>query len=125
MCSIDVHEKEHTSSFDDDSSSGSGPTPSNSTIEAFILLGATIDFIGSWLESLEQNVLERCHMYAFNMEKLFQKTPVELPKQPSSKEKDKSLLHSIGGGWYVNKLGQKLPALNKRRLRKTIQERGG
>ena len=57
-------------------------------------------------------------MCAFNLNKLFQKIPVELPKRPSPKEKIKSLLHAIGGGWYVKKLGQKLPPLKKRKLSK-------
>ena len=34
MCSIDTHEKEHTSSFYDGISGGGCPLPSNSTIEA-------------------------------------------------------------------------------------------
>ena len=42
------------------------------------------------------------------MNTLFQKDPFKLPKQPIPK-KGKYLFHSIGGGWYVNKLGQKLP----------------
>ena len=50
-------------------------------------------------------------MHVYNMKNLFQKIPVELPKQPSPKENRKSLLHSIGGGWYVKKIGQKLPTL--------------
>ena len=49
---------------------------------------------------------------------LFQKTPVKLLNQPSPKEKRKSLLHAIGGGWYVDKLGQNLPQLKKMRLSK-------
>ena len=48
--------------------------------EAFILLGTTIDFIGCWLKALEQNFIEHCHMYLFNMELLYQKIPVKLPK---------------------------------------------
>ena len=50
------------------------------------------------------------------MEELFHKIPVEIPNQHSPKEKRKSLLHSIGGGWYVDKLGQNLPPLKKRKL---------
>ena len=61
-------------------------------------------------------------MYVFNMKKLFQKIPFGLPKQPSRKEKRKSLLHAIGGGWYVNKLGQKLPPLKKSILIKKNQK---
>ena len=56
------------------------------------------------------------------MEELFQKTPVELPNQPSPKEKRKPLLHSIGVGWYVDKLSHKLPPLKKSKLRKKGQK---
>ena len=61
-------------------------------------------------------------MYAFNMNIIFQKIPVELPKQPSPKERLISLLHDIGGGWYVKKLGQKLPPLKKSILNKKSQK---
>ena len=49
---------------------------------------------------------------------MFQKTLVELNEQPSKKEKRKSLLHAIGGGWYVKRLGQKVPSPKKRKLSK-------
>ena len=57
------------------------------------------------------------------MKELFQKTPVEFPKQPSPKEKLQSLLHAIGGNWYVKKSGQKLPPLKKIKLRKNFKKR--
>ena len=47
------------------------------------------------------------------MKVLFQKIPVKLPNQSSPKEKRKSLLHAIGGGWYVEKLGKKPTPLKK------------
>ena len=56
-------------------------------------------------------------MYVSNMKKLLQKILVELPKKISPREKLKSLLHAIGGGWYVNKLGKKLPPLKKRKFK--------
>ena len=59
------------------------------------------------------------------MAELFKIIPVKLPNKPSPKEKRKSLLNAIGGGWYVEKLGQKLPPLKKRKLRKTNTRRGG
>ena len=62
-------------------------------------------------------------MYVFNMKKLFQKIPVELSKKPSPKKKRKPLLHAIGGGWYMKKLGKNLPHLKKRRLRKNLKKR--
>ena len=103
MCYIDAHEKEHQSSCDDGSSGGGCPLPSNQTKEALYSFVATIDFISCWLKSLEQNSIELCNMYVLNMEKLFQKIPVEIPKQPSPKKKLFFLLHAIGGGLYVNK----------------------
>ena len=33
--------------------------------------------------------------------KSFQKTPAELIKTPSTNKKHQSLLHAIGGGWYI------------------------
>ena len=53
---------------------------------------------------------------------MFLKISVELPKQPIPKGKNQSLLHAIGCGWYVKKLVQKIPPLNRRRLSKKSQE---
>ena len=76
MCSIDAHEKEHTSPCNDGSSGGGCPLPSNSITEALVFLGATIYVIGCWLKALEHNVIECCNVYVFKMNKLFQKIPV-------------------------------------------------
>ena len=56
------------------------------------------------------------------MEELFHKIPFKLPYKTTPKEKRKLLLHAIGCGWYVDKLGQKLPPLKKRKLSKKGQE---
>ena len=58
------------------------------------------------------------------MEELFQKILVELHNRFSPKEKLKSLLHAIGVGWYVDKLGQSLPPLKKKKLSKKPQKGG-
>ena len=108
--------------FDDDSSGGGFTLPPNSTTEALVLLSATIYFIFCWLKALEHNVLECCNMYVFNMNKLFQIIPVELPNQSIIRKERQSLLHAIGGGWYLKKSGQKLPPLNKIKLSKKSQK---
>ena len=59
------------------------------------------------------------------MNNFFQKIQVEFPDQSSPKEKRKSLLHTIVGGWYVNKLGHRLPPLKKSKLSKKSQKEGG
>ena len=53
------------------------------------------------------------------------KIPVELPKPSSPKEKHQSLLHAIGGGWYVKKLGQNIPPLKKKIINQKIPKGGG
>ena len=54
---------------------------------------------------------------------MFQKTPVDLPKELSYKKKRQSLLHAIGGGWFMNKINDKLPPLKKRKISKRLQEK--
>ena len=104
MCYIDAHGKVHQSYIYDGSNGGVCPIPTSSTTESLELIGAIIDFIGCWLKSLEHNFIERCNLYTHNVDLLFQKTNVKSPNHPSMKKKNKSLLHAIGGGWYVEKL---------------------
>ena len=59
--------------------------------------------------------------YVYICYDFFLKIPVELSKTYIPKEKHQSLLYAIGGGWYMNKLIQKLPTINKRTLIKTSQ----
>ena len=66
--------------------------------------------------------MESCNLHVHNIEKLFHKTPVELPYQPSPNEKRKSLLYDIGGACYVEKLGQKLPELKRNKSGKKNQK---
>ena len=122
MCSIYIYEKYHQSSIDDGSSGGGFPLLTNSTTEALDSLGATIYFMGCWIKDLEHNFIEGCNFYSHHMDLLFQKIPVKLPNKPSPREKRKSLLHAIGGGCCVNKLGQKLQPLKKSKLSKKSQK---
>ena len=59
--------KNNPSECDYGNSGGGYPLPSNSTTEALFLISANIDFIGCWIQALEHNLLERCHMYIFYM----------------------------------------------------------
>ena len=62
-------------------------------------------------------------MYFGTTKQLFQKIPVEIPKPPSPKEKHQSLLHAIGGGWYMKKINDKIPLIKKRKLSKNHRKR--
>ena len=72
------------------------------------------------MQGLEQNSLERSNIYFETMTNMSQKISFELPKPLSHKEKRQSLLHTIRGGWYMNKFNKKLTPLKKRKLSKNI-----
>ena len=114
MYPIDAYETENQSySCDDGNSGGACPLPTNSTTAALKLLGKTMDLIGCWIKALEHNSLERCHLYTCCMKELyFRKYQLNFLINPVQKIR-KSLLHTIGVGWYVDRLGQKIPPLNK------------
>ena len=62
-------------------------------------------------------------MYTENMKVCFEKIPVQLPKQQIIRVKCLSLLHDIGGEWYMKKINQKLPPLKKRKISKKEKEK--
>ena len=123
MWSIDSHEKYQPSYFDDVSSGGGNASPSNSTIEALVSLSETIDFIGCCLKCLEHNSIELSNVYFQNIECMFQKITVELPKALIRKIKCQPLLHAIGGDWCMKKFNEKLPPIKKHKLSKKSQEK--
>ena len=53
LCSIDAHEKEDPSLFDDGSSGGDYTLPLNPTTESLVSLSATIDFIDCCIQGLK------------------------------------------------------------------------
>ena len=65
MCPIDAHEINNPSEHYDGSRGGFYSLTSNSTTEALVSLSATINFIGCWMQAIENNFLERCNMYVF------------------------------------------------------------
>ena len=62
-------------------------------------------------------------MYIETMKNMLQKIPVGIPKSLSYKEKIQSLLHDVGGDWYMNKLNDNFPHPKKRKLNKKAQEK--
>ena len=61
-------------------------------------------------------------MYTHFVIELFQKIPVELPNQPSPREKSKIVITCYVCGWYVDKLVQKISLLKKMKLSQTKKE---
>ena len=67
-------------------------------------------------------MLELCNIYVFNMNIFLGKSQLNFLNNPLQRNHRKSLLHYIGCGWYVNKLGQKEPPLKKSILSKKSQK---
>ena len=71
MCYIIVHDKQQHL-YDYDKSGGGGrPIPKNATTESLEAIGATLNFIGCWLELFHRNCEGRWKMYNEDMKKLF------------------------------------------------------
>ena len=76
------------------------------------------------MQSLEQNLLEYCHMYIFAMKNMFHKIPVELPKPSNPNRKHKSLLYAIGGGWYTKKIKSESSTPKEKEHKKKKHKKG-
>ena len=57
------------------------------------------------------------------MQDLFTKIPVQIPIPLSINEKLQSSLHPIGRDWYMKRMNEKLPPLNKLKLSKKAQKK--
>ena len=62
-CVLLMHTKKNSSGNYNEISGGSYKVPLNSTRKALFSLNVTANFVGRWLQALEQYFLERCNMY--------------------------------------------------------------
>ena len=62
-------------------------------------------------------------MYVFTMI-CFRENPVKRPNKPSPKGKHKSILHAIGGGWYVKKIRPEAATTKEKYIKQKISKRG-
>ena len=76
MYFIDAYDKQQSSYVNGGSSGGDNSLPSNSTTEAFVSIGATVDFIDFRIKCFDHNYLERSNMFIEIMKSLFLKTSV-------------------------------------------------
>ena len=70
-------------------------------------------FVDCWLKVFDHSYLSLSNMYIENIQYLFKKKPVQIPKPLSLKEKCQSILHSIGDDWYMKKMNENITPLNK------------
>ena len=79
MCSIEDHDRNNpTLNYDTSNYGSGGPLPAESTTDESVLLGLTMNFIGSWLQLFKKNYLQQTTMYCEKMSELFRKIPVTI-----------------------------------------------
>ena len=96
MCSLVTQDKEQPAYKDEESSIGDRIIPKNVRTEALELLGATINFIETWLKLLNHNYEVRCGMYNKSMKDIFKQIPTVTTKALIPKQKVQKLITQIG-----------------------------
>ena len=67
-------------------------------------MGATLNFIDTWLKLLEDDYDARRVAYINDMKEMFNKIPLTVIKLLTPKKKVQKLRTEFGGGWYMEKV---------------------
>ena len=117
MCSLVAHDRLHEKT-DDESSIGDRVIPNDATVKVLKSLGATSNFIDTWLHNFRVNYFARSKSYRIAMKEMFKNIPQNVEKPLTSREKNLKLMTDIGGGWYLEKCQKGLPPLKRKKLGK-------
>ena len=98
MCSLVSHDRLQPNYEDDVSSIGDREIPNDATIKILEALGATFNFIDTWLKLLCENYCAQSESYINVMKEMFMQIPQNVEIALTSKEKTQKLLIDIGGG---------------------------
>ena len=71
MCSLVAHDRLQENKPDDESSIGDRVIPNAATVKALKSLGATFNFIDTWLQTFYENYFARSDSYRLAMNKMF------------------------------------------------------
>ena len=86
---------------DDKISIGDRVIPNDATVKSLKSLGATFNFIDTWLHNFRENYFARSESYRLAMKGMFKTIPQNVEKPLASREKNQKLMTDIGGGWYL------------------------
>ena len=90
------------------------PLPEDSSVNPLVYLCVAKTFIDTWINTLGENIAQRCLVYKDKITETFQKYPTEV-KKPSSKYfriKRQGQLTDIGGTWFLNYMNNPKPPIN-------------
>ena len=107
-----AHDRLHKNKTDYEISIGDREIPNDAPVKSLKSLGATFNFIDTWLQNFHEKYFSRSESYSISMEEMFKKIPQNVEKPLTSREKNLKLMTDIGGGWYLKKCEKGLPPLN-------------
>ena len=100
MCYLVAYDRLQENKIDDESSIGDREIPNDVTVKALKSLGATFDFIDTWLHNFCVKYFARSESCSLAMKEMFKNIPQKVEKPLTSREKNQKLMTDIGGGWY-------------------------
>ena len=90
MCSLVAHDRLQENKTYDESSIGDRVIPNDATVKALKSLGATFNFIDTWLHNFRENYFARSDSYRLAMNEMFKTTPQNVEKPLTSGEENKN-----------------------------------
>ena len=115
MCSLVAHDRMQDNKQDDESSIGDRVIPNDATVKALKSLGATFNFIDTWLHNFCGKYFVRSESDRLAMNEMFKRIPQNVKNILTSREKNQKLITGIGGGWYLEKCAKGLPPLKRKK----------
>ena len=100
MCSLVAHDRLQENKTDDEISIGDRVIPNYATVKALKSLGATFNFIDTWLHNFCDNYFSRSESYSLAMVEMFKTIPQNVENPLTSREK-KSKIDYRHWKWMV------------------------
>ena len=103
---------------------GGRPLPEDYTINSFVYICVSINFIDTWTNLLANNFAWCCCTYQENMEEILKNIPSEIstPTLEDFKKKCQTILTDLGGDLYLNTMRNPNTPTKKTRLSKKHQQ---
>ena len=73
----------------------------DATVKVLKSLGATFNFIDTWLHNFRVKYFSRSESYRLAMNEMFKTIPQNVGKPLTTREKKVKLITDIGGGWSL------------------------
>ena len=123
MWSLVAHEKENSTSSDDESSLGERNVPKKLPTDTLKSLSAILKLIDEWLLMFPENYDAKCEAYKTAMGQLFKTISVTSNNLLTQKQRYTKTIENIGGQWFIKKHAKGIPPLKINTLGKKAQQK--